>query len=841
MRHIFFPLILAFCRFASAQVILSEVMFNPRGNENANEFIEIFNASHVDSVWLLGWRIGEQNETDLLVSPDSLYWLAPGQFAVVLDPGYFLESDGIYDALIPSHALILTIDDNTFGSGGLSNSTPETVLLIDNAGRTVASYTYSIDNPDGISDEKIFLNADDSPQNWGNSRRTDGTPGQRNSVTPRERDGELVAGSLFISPPRLREGQSATISVTLRNAGLQTIAGASVEFFIMGSSAPLPLPFRLGSAQLSFGLASRDSARLNIEWENAITGRHSLAANLILNGDEFAGNDTLRANFSVGYQRGVVRINEIMYAPASGQPEWIEIFNPQSTVVSLAEWILQDESGTRSVIPSGAVIPASSYRVLAAGPAVAAAYGIADSLVVTLTSFPTLNNDGDVVLLRDFSNAVIDSVAYQMNWGASDISTEKIWFERENLAENWRPSRDPRGGTPGAINSVSPRDLDIAVSRLSFDPAQPQAGDDVTLSATVRNSGRQRIDQFAVTFAVDRNSDNEAQAEEIIGTLTVNQAMIAEDTTVAQLLWLQPFAGRHRILAVAQAPLDAVTENNRISIRLPVGYMSRSVIINEIYYASRSGEVEWVEFYNRSAQPVDLSEWRWRDGDANVPIVLPDSTRIIQPGAFAVLAAGPNIAQLAPQASLIVLNRWLTLNNDRDQLVLTDFHNRLQDSLSYTAKWGGDTGVSLERINPHLASADSSNWSSCVNPLGSTPGQRNSIFTELVPQQAALSASPQPFSPDGDGIDDFAIIQIQVPTTTAFVHLKIYDIRGRLVRHLLNSAPIGSSYEVVWDGDDDGNIPAPMGIYILFLQALQASGGVSVEARTTLVLARRLN
>ncbi len=568
MLRLLVLLFLCTCRFASAQVILSEVMYNPRVNDNAYEFIEIFNASATDTVSLFGWRIGDQAEVDSLISPDAFYRLAPQQFAVVLDPGYFLTT-GIYDSLIPASALIFTINDNTFGSGGLSNTTAETVVLVDATGNTVARYTYSLGNVDGVSDEKILLNNDDSPDNWANSLRAD--------------------------------------------------------------------------------------------------------------------------------------------------------------------------------------------------------------------------------------------------------------------------------GTPGTLNSVSQREIDLAAIRLWFAPPKPRAGDDVQINAVVLNRGRRTVDRFVVTFANDRNQDGVIQDGEEIGTVTVERTVPSKDSVVIHQVWIQPLAGRHYILATLSAPLDTVTINDRISARLSVGYGSRSVVINEIYYAPRAGEAEWVELYNRSSQPVDLSEWRWRDASAGFPIVLPDSALIIAPGEFAVLAAGRDVALADSRARLIVPKMWLTLNNDRDLLVLADFHGRMQDSLSYSQNWGGQTGVSLERINPHLAGADSSNWSGCVDPTGSTPGRPNSIFTEFVPSQATVMVSPQPFSPNNDGHDDVAIIQIQVPATTATAHLKIYDVRGRLVHQLLNNAPIGATHQVVWNGRDAANQPVPMGLYIVYLQAINATGGILVEARTTLVLARKLN
>ncbi|MDZ7359984.1 MAG: lamin tail domain-containing protein [candidate division KSB1 bacterium] len=827
-------------RLASAQVILTEVMFNPRGNENAYEFLEIYNTSATDSISVAGWKIGDQNETDLLVSPDGFYKLAPGQFAIVLDPGYF-QTIALYDSLIPAQALILTIDDNSFGSGGLSNSTAETIIVLDAGGRTVARYTYSLDNPDGISDEKRFLNADDSPGNWANSRRIDGSPGQRNSVTPSRLDGELVARSFSVSPSPLRVGQTATLAVTLRNNGLQTLATAAVEFSIMSSSANLTLPVRLGSVELPFPLKFADSIRLSIDWNQTVAGRHEIFARLKAPGDENSSNDTLRAKIAAGYPREIVRINEIMYAPPANQPEWIELFNPQPNTVALADWVLQDESNTGAAIKGKPLMQPQSYLVLAASPTVAVLFKIADSLVVVLENFPTLNNTGDVLLLRDFSGAVIDSAAYQTNWGAPGVSAEKIRHERENVTANWRPSQDSRGGTPAALNSVSPRDIDLAAIRLQFDPPQPRAGDDVHLIAAVRNAGRRRIESFTVTFAFDRNQDNAIQTGEEIGVISVTQPIASEDSTVIRQLWRQPPSGRHRILAAVFTTLDAVSSNNRTAAHLPVGYGSRSVVINEIYYAPRSGEVEWVEFYNRSNQAVDLSAWRWRDAGADFPVALPDSNLFLPPGEFAVLAAGRNLANADSRVRIIVPKTWFTLNNDRDTLVLADFNGRVQDSLSFSQRWGGDNGISLERINPNLASADSSNWSSCVEALGSTPGKRNSIFTELVPKQAAITVSPQPFSPDGDGRDDFAIIQFQVPAATATVHVKIYDLRGRLVHQLLNNAPVGASSEVIWNGRDENHQPAPMGIYIVYLQAIQATGGVLVEARTTLVLAGKLD
>ncbi len=832
-------LFLSLCRALSAQVVLSEVMFNPRGNENAYEFIEIYNASVSEAVSLRGWKIGDQTETDLLLSPDSLYILNPGQFAIILDPNYF-QSPAAYDSLIPAQALVFTINDNSLGSGGLSNSAAETIILLDAVDRAAARYTYSLGNADGISDEKIFLNTDDSPGNWANSRRIDGTPGQNNSVTPSRIDGELLAHSFSIFPTVIREGQTAKLGVTLRNSGLAPISSAAIEFVIVKSSANLTLPFHLGSVELPHPLQSMDSLHLIVEWQAATAGRHEILTHVILPSDEKQTNDSLQTAMAVSFAREAVLINEIMFAPPTAQPEWIEIFNPQEVAVALADWVLQDESNTRATIKNQIMIPPLSYRVLTVSPSLAATFKIADSLIIVLDNFPTLNNSGDVLLLRDFSYAVIDSAAYQPSWGAPGVSAEKLWFERENVAANWQPSRDVRGGTPAALNSVSPRANDLAATRLRFEPLAPRAGESVQLLATISNTGRRPSERFTVTFAHDRNQDQAIQNGEEIGHVDIAQSIAPEDSIIVRQTWSRPPSGKNIVLAALATPLDAETSNNHIAERLLVGYPTRSVVINEIYYAPRSGEVEWVEFYNRSSQSVDLGAWRWRDAEASSFVVLPDSSAILAPGAFTLLAAGRNLTLADPSVNVIVPKNWLTLNNDRETLLLADFHGRVQDSLSFSQHWGGATGMALERINPNLASTDSTNWNSSVATTGSTPGKRNSLFTELVPSRATISVAPPSFSPDGDGQDDFAVIQFQVPATTATAQVKIFDVRGRLVHQLLNNAPVGATHEMLWNGRDETNQSLPMGIYIVYLQALQASGGVLVEARTTVVLARRL-
>lgn len=53
-------------------------------------------------------------------------------------------------------------------------------------------------------------------------------------------------------------------------------------------------------------------------------------------------------------------INEIMYAPSTGEPEWVEIFNRTSNVINLKNWKLSDASTTITISTQDNFIDANS-------------------------------------------------------------------------------------------------------------------------------------------------------------------------------------------------------------------------------------------------------------------------------------------------------------------------------------------------------------------------------------------------------------------------------------------------------------------------------------------------
>ncbi len=270
-----------------------------------------------------------------------------------------------------------------------------------------------------------------------------------------------------------------------------------------------------------------------------------------------------------------------------------------------------------------------------------------------------------------------------------------------------------------------------------------------------------------------------------------------------------------------------------------VGGAGSGVALNELMYSPNTGGPEWVELYNRGQVDVDLAGWFIQKGDTAGRKMLTSRSVLLGPGAYAVLSSD-SLNPRGNYPTLMPLGGMIALKNEGDAVTVTDSRGAVMDQVSYRPAWGGKAGVSLERVSPEIPSPDSTNWGSCVDPAGSTPGAKNSLYVTPKAGGGQISASPNPFSPDGNGWDDRTVVTVEIPAKSALARIYIYDVMGRLVRRLLDQETIGSTRSVVWDGKSDRGEVLEMGMYVLYLEAIDALNGMLVRAKGTVVLAKRL-
>ncbi len=804
------------------QVRLSEIMFDPIGSEYYDEFIEIQNRSLRDTITLSGWRIGDEKSLDLIKDAGFGLQLAPGQFGLILDSGYFTHST-TYDSLIPPDALILTIADRSFGSGGLSNSVAEKVSLVNDQGDTVDAYRYTLDNLPGHSDERINIFQDSPENNWANSLGLNGTPGFKNSVALSAKDLSLV--SVSWDSLLLQTQGSFSGTAVIENVGTTSAAdGSLVLFEDKNCDGAFTASEQRGFWWINRTIQPKQMVSISIFLDHLSPGIHSFLILIDWATDENKSNNSKKITGVVQFPPDVLQVNEIMYRPAAGVPEWIEIKNISTDTLQLYRWGLSDETTAHSVtiFDNLSQLAPGGYRVLAQSRIP----NLPDSLSageIVVHGWPTLNNSGDQVWIFGPTGQPLDHVDYS-RWPLTPTgySLERLEFSvTSKNPEKWKVSR-VEGGTPGHPNSINPLLVDGELRCLDNMPILAKAEDSVAVNILLKNSGRLEISGSRMVIFDDQNRDGYFSESEIVQQETkCPGALLPGDSTICRLKLSGLASGKHELLAKWEIPEDRDEKNNRGLFEIWRGYRPLTLLINEIMYQPRPGWPEWVEIYNPGGIEIALEDWSICDRRELSKEASLKSTAMILPKDFLVITGDSSFFDFYPGIDsnrALVDGKFPNLNNDKDSLFLVDLSGTIIDDLAYTSSWGGRNGHSLERIRPENPAADSTNWSTSVAAVGSTPGNQNSIFLHVKSANNCLTIFPNPFSPDGDGKDDFVTFTIQGKSSTSVAELRIFDATGRIIRTLLANQPIGSKYECIWDGREKNGKILPMGIYIAYLE-----------------------
>ncbi len=820
-----------------SSIILTEIMFNPAGSEHYDEFVEIFNISETDSVYLAGWSIGDGSGFDEIIDAGSGLTLAPGQIGLILDSGYFDHSTS-YDSLIPGQAIVLTIDGATFGQRGWSNSTETTVLLRDNANQVVNQYSYMPGNRPGYSVEKIDLYGNNSPLNWGGSSVLLGTPGFKNSISPKQND---IALLLTEFPEQVVDINSSwPIVFQIKNKGINPASKFQLSGYVY-------LNYPNPDSNLVYNHIYEDTLKYGeqLDWEVFLEadkpGIWEYHFFLDLVSEENSADNYVSYNIIIPFRTDDLLINEILYYPEIDESEWLEIYNNSPYQINLAGWSFareQDLSRAGFLSEETSILDIGGFYVVTRDSVLSKIEG---DKWIFIKDFPSLPDGGSEIYLTDPSDKIIESAAYDPVRGKKrGFSLERVWYEKSGLdSSNWQLSYT-KGGTPGLFNSSSPFETDIAVTDLFVvpNPADYQAG--VELQVFLKNIGRKAVSDIKLFIYLDTNYDSIPQNEElVIPGRNLIVSLNAEDIVVEKFNVPKLVSGIYNLIVQAIVEGDQKVENNYGNVEVKIGYAPGNLVFNEILYQPSAGKPEWLEVYNRDQNMVNIRDWLISELPSGKSYKITTETIFIYPGSFCVISSDSNIS-VPENATLIVAKNFPHLNNDGEHLQLSDFSGVVIDSLYFSSRWGGELDVSLERINPDFSSRDSSNWASSTAISGQTPGEKNSVFVSVLPSDLIFSIYPNPFSPDGDGHEDITVIQYDLPMTTAYVNLNVYDMMGRPVCELLNTVPSGSLNEVLWNGKKNNGESLRIGVYIIFLEALNRELGVIRIMKQPIVIAGKL-
>jgi hypothetical protein len=662
-------------------------------------------------------------------------------------------------------------------------------------------------------------------------------------------DRDLAMRSMALAPGLAAESTLVTVCVEVENVGTQEIDGARVSVLLRRAD----LLAGGAVASVAIGLpgvvAPGEKASAGGAMRLPEAGAYVLQGEMDCPQDQDRSNDTLRVPVRVGPAWNRLVINEVQYSPPSSEPEWVEIMNPRENPLSIAGWSLDDGSVGKG-LPAGSVIGPGEMVVLTGDSArLAVAHPEASGKIAVVPSFPQLNNRGDQLFLRDPFGAVVDSLRYQPTWGgnAEGCSLERIdWNGRSEDPLNWGTCTARRGSTPAEVNSIALRDTDLAITGLGTE-ASLSPGE---LGVRLRNVGRREIRKLEVRlWCIEEGTPAPPESALASGW----SGVLAPWDSLVVVVGLRVLQGVQEVLVVCRAEGDRHRENDSLLTVVRRRFREGTLVINEIMAAPVAPAGEYVEIHNPGSEGVDLLGWTLAEGPASGSgryAVTPRRGVIGGGGYFLVAADSSALRPFAiPPAVLaggitVLGSASLGLNNAGDVLVLRDPTGGAVDSVAYRDIWHRPevttpSGRSLERIHPLLPSSDARSWTTSVDWTGGTPGRTNSVALASAPAAGTLSCAPNPFSPDGDGREDFTVIRYTSPFETGTIALRVFDSRGRCVRWLAVGEPAGANGAIVWDGRDERRKPVGLGIYVVLAELRQAGGG-EWSGKAVVVVARKL-
>ena len=534
--------------------------------------------------------------------------------------------------------------------------------------------------------------------------------------------------------------------------------------------------------------------------------------------------------------------------PAVGLPnaEFIEIKNISLTPYQLNGWKLSDASSTASVTANYILQP-DSVAILCSNSNVAAfsVFG----RTIGLSSFPSLDNDGDVLTLRSPQGKVIHALNYTIDWYQNEVKKDGGWslemIDTRNPCggmSNWKASIDPTGGTPGRRNSVDGVSNDTAPPQL----LRTYALDSITVVALFDES----LDSLSATALSNYSFSNNLVLSSVTPQLPLFNSVLLKLSSPLQKQTVYNLTVNN----IRDCKGNVVGVYNKAKAGVAQEASRNDIVINEILFNPRPNAYDYVELYNRSNKIVDANKLFIANRNSSgvltsikkiseTPFYLfPDDYIVLTEDAFSLqheyLVTNPQI--------VLSLSSLPSFPDDKGTVVVTNSQGNVVDEVSYSEKWhfaliNNNEGIALERVDPNDSSQKQSNWHSASSTAGyGTPGYKNSQFKQTNAVNAMIDVSPKVFSPDNDGYDDITTINYQVSEPGYVANVTIFDANGRMVRYLVKNALLGLRGSWNWDGLNENGQKLSIGTYIIFTEIFNLQGGKR-QFKNTVVLARQLN
>lgn len=529
-----------------------------------------------------------------------------------------------------------------------------------------------------------------------------------------------------------------------------------------------------------------------------------------------------------------IKINEIFPAPDKNQSEWIEIYNPNETTVSIDGLFVTSRSQNLFIKDTINFEP-NSFFILAKDAVGVVPHTNCKLLIVPL---PTLHNDWDAITIRTRDSSLIDSIYYNSSLVKKGISIERIdWSEPGYILSNLTLCNDTNQQTICNENSKAIKDFSLDVN-VAFNNG--------TCLLSFFNLGRQDIVEINISANLSFFINKNYFEKEIFNS---NVSLLKrKDSTRIEIPLRQIFENTNAEFIeklIFQISYDSSSnkKTRKIEVPLQIPRPFTSLLINEILFDVYTGCGEFIELMNTSSDTISIVGWKIVNS-SNKQILFDLSSKIVDipPNGFFVViwdSVFYNCFEDLKGREFFYYRGSFSLRNTGDMILFINHIGLVQDSLFYFPEWhkGKFTNYkqkSLEKMIPTEKSYISENWFTSVDPRGATPGEINSVSFEKE-EKISLEVEPNPFSPNSEKKSE-AKIKYKLPYKQSRINIKIFDLNGIEIYNLANNVVSPSSGEISWNGDTFFGEKATPGGYVIFFEAVDIiTGKVSTTKKTIAV------
>lgn len=390
-------------------------------------------------------------------------------------------------------------------------------------------------------------------------------------------------------------------------------------------------------------------------------------------------------------------INEFMPYPLSGNPEWLELYNPDSINTCLIS-VLWIEDATNRMKIEDIIIPPKEYIIITRDTNTLKNSVLPIQCLLIQAVLPTLNNSKDKIILRNQDSTVIDSIAYTISKEQKGKSLER--YKNSTSSNDLINSIHPNGHTCGFINSLLPLDNDLQLRSIFVN--------DDSIFFRLYNNGN--IPIHDIQIIVSTGTSHVKSYLDILKTDQVSEISISVSE-------LQISNGMNQITVISSHLLDDPRlYNNNGVFEYYKSFPNRSIIINEInVYDNYFPEFIEIRILDNSINLID--GYTCIIGSDTIDLSLEDSSE------YVLITKEPDNTL---SEHTCIHDNGFSLSNEGINIQIIDPNGLIIDSINYDYLIHKYSTYLPNSSFEYSDSLDGGTWFISMNVLGGTPGKVNS-------------------------------------------------------------------------------------------------------------------